>query len=197
MGQAGAPPGPGPPAGVVPWLGAQPAEGTRRRPPSRPPPQPPSPAAATAGGGVRGRSGPRLALLQVPGEPILQGMGEAAGPHFPWKGNALGCARFPGSAGGRAASAWQGHPLPPPGALPLCLSAAPLLPDKWLEAGNWTRSWGAALVREARRGRLEAGRLRGSPAGAGAVGDVLTSCQRKELDASKALFTAGLCLLQS
>lgn len=117
------------------------------------------------------------------------GMGEARQAPLPLERNTVGRASFPASAGarlprGRAAC------YPPPGALPLCLSAAPLLPDEWLLAGNWMRSWGAALLGAACR-------LRVPPAAAGAAGDVLTSSQRKKLDASKVLFTAGLCLLRS
>lgn len=169
-------------------LEARPAGGTRGPPRQAQPP---------AGGLSPNADRAQTCRLRFLGPGVRVGeWGRRGRPGFLWKESAVGRASFPASAGarlprGRAARS------PSPGALPLCLSAAPLLPDEWLLAGNWTRSWGAAQVGVAGRGRRAAGRLRVPPSGAGAAGDVFTSRQGKELDASKVLFTAGLCLLPS
>lgn len=108
--------------GVAPPVEARPSGGARGRP--RQAPQP------------RGRSGPGLAGFRSRGRTHRPGAaGGAAGPRFLWKGNAVGPPAFPPppACGFRVAGAPRSLP---PGALPLCLSVAPLLPDKWLLAGN-------------------------------------------------------------
>lgn len=140
---------------------------------------------------VRGsQAGP--ARGSVRDKPFRQGgEGGAAGPQFLGHGDKRGLRSPPPPARGFSVA---GRSAPRPGALPLCLSAPPLLPDKWLLAGSWTRSGEAARRGE---GVPRGQRALGSPSQGGGGGDVLTSRQRKELDASKVLFTAGLCLLQS
>lgn len=107
-----------------------------------------------------------------PGEPILQGMGEAAASHFPWKGNALGCARFPGSAGARLPRGRVTRSPTRSPRLARCLFVSPRLPSSQTNGCRQEigRAPGEPHSSAARRGRREAGRLRGSPAGAGAWG---------------------------
>lgn len=96
---------------------------------------------------------------------------------------------------GRAASAWQGRPSPRAWlAASLSLRGSP--PPRQMAVGRKLDALlGSRAPRRGGAGAPRGGWLLGAPAGAEAVGDVLTSRQRKELDASKALFTVGLCLL--
>lgn len=152
-----------------------------------------APGPKVRGGADRGRSRTALTASAAsrrslgPNHPSGKGGGGRA--PLPLARERSSCASFPGSAGGRAASAWQGRPLPA-WAPPLCLPAAP---------SSQTNGRRQEIGRAPGEPRASARRGGGAarPAGAGALGDVLTSRQRRELDASKALFTAGLCLLQS
>ena len=86
-----------------------------------------------------GDPGPDLRAARLQGADSRSGDGGgAAGPASP--GKKTRSVRQLSRGCGCAASAWQGRPPPSPGALPLRLSAAPLLPDARLLAGNWTRS---------------------------------------------------------
>lgn len=173
-----------PSAGVIPRPGPA-VKGTASRGRARtPPPTPPAWARSRGGEGDRVEAR-RLQVRADPSSVSGGGGGRPAssGEETQWlcQLSQLAGARLPR---GRA-------PAPPAGALPLCLLSGSLRPDT---AGG--REWdaragaGAGAAAAAGRGRHEAG---GS--GAGAMRGVLIARQRKELDASKALFAAGLCLL--
>jgi hypothetical protein len=94
----------------------------------------------------------------------------------------------------RASSAWQGRPLPPAwraASLSLRVSPPPrqMAVGRKLDALLGIRAW-----RCGEEGRRVAAGSRVFPARAG---HVLTYRQRKELAASKVLFTAGLGLLRN
>lgn len=159
-----------------PRLEARPAEGARGRP-CQPQPQ--------AGGGF----GPRPTGCGPPGAGThLSGNeGRRSRTLIPLE-RELSRPRQLSRLCGRATSAWQSHP-PPLAWRGASLSLRGSPPPRQMAVG---RKLDTLLGSRARRRSRE-----GAPSWAGCWGDVLTSCQRKELDASKVLFTAGLCLLQS
>lgn len=146
-----------------------------------------APPGATATREIRARAG----RLQVSGsDPSARGRGRRGRPPAS-SGKETQSARQLSRLRRRAASAWQGRPAP--SRLARCLFVSPWLPSSQTN-GCW-QEIRCALWEPRSSGRRGGGAARqagsGARAGAGARGDVLTSRQRKELDASKVLFTAA------
>lgn len=79
----------------------------------------------------RARFTPRPAGCRAPGlTPSFREWERRSRPSLPLERKRVGRARLPGSAGARLPRGRAARLLPP-GALPLCFSAAPRLPDKW------------------------------------------------------------------
>lgn len=137
-----------------------------------------------------GDPGPDLRAARLQGADSRSGDGGgAAGPASPGK-KTRSAASFPAGAGARLP---RGRAARPP-RLARCLFVSRRLPSSqthgcWQEIG---RARGSGPRRRGGEGAPRGRSAPGAPSPAGAAGDVLTSRQGKELDASKVLFTAGL-----
>lgn len=173
-------------AGVAwrPQHAAQPAGGARGRP-CRAPPQARNPSQKTD-------PGPGLQAASLPGAGLTGNGGGAAGPASSGKKTQPAAPAFPPP---RVRGFGVAEPPAPPAWRAASLSLRGSPPPRRMAVGRKLEAiLGSRDRRRGGEGRRAACRLRVPPARAG---DVLTSSQRKELDASKVLFTAGLCLLRS